>query len=219
MPAPAPHDLAYAPPPPVHRRTWVRRVLAIATSLLTVAILASLAPYAVHRARLVYLQRQAMAYVPPPGTIVYEDGAATSAQPHAWRTMLGRIDVSRSSSLATPFAGAVRSPAGHVRFVGIELYRTGYAPLFIAGRVVEPGTLLSPPRTVAYTTGNACVAYRTPEHVRVYAGRVDPNDPSHFSIAFEIEGKRGWVDMWLTDDDQVVFARREAPSTSAPTQP
>jgi hypothetical protein len=45
-------------------------------------------------------------------------------------------------------------------------------------------------------------ADRAPEHnVRFYAGQLDPNDPSHFTIDYELNGARNVIDGWLTDDD------------------
>ena len=45
-------------------------------------------------------------------------------------------------------------------------------------------------------------ADRPAEHnVRFYAGQLDPNDPSHFTIDYELNGVRNVIDGWLTDDD------------------
>jgi hypothetical protein len=35
--------------------------------------------------------------------------------------------------------------------------------------------------------------------LRVYAGRADPEDPSHITIEYEYRGKRGVLDGWLRD--------------------
>jgi hypothetical protein len=45
-------------------------------------------------------------------------------------------------------------------------------------------------------------ADRAAEHnVRFYAGQLDPKDPSHFTIDYELNGARNVIDVWLTDDD------------------
>jgi hypothetical protein len=36
--------------------------------------------------------------------------------------------------------------------------------------------------------------------VRLYAGQVDPSDPSHFTIAYAIDDLRGTIDGWLHDE-------------------
>ena len=35
--------------------------------------------------------------------------------------------------------------------------------------------------------------------LRIFAGQPDPNDPSHFTIEYEADGKRGVIDGWLRD--------------------
>ncbi|HLL89129.1 MAG TPA: hypothetical protein VK324_07485, partial [Tepidisphaeraceae bacterium] len=140
------------------------------------------------------------------------------ASPEAWRVLRGLIETSRSTAVATPFVGVLRSPAGVERLVAMELYAKGsYPALFVAGRVVEPGTLARPPRTVAYTRGNSYVAVKPTERARVHAGRVAPTDPSRLTIEFEVDGRRGRIDAWLTEDDEVVFAHHVEPSTSPAT--
>ena len=36
--------------------------------------------------------------------------------------------------------------------------------------------------------------------LRFYAGQADPSDPSHFTIAYEMTGGRGTLDVWLRDE-------------------
>jgi len=43
---------------------------------------------------------------------------------------------------------------------------------------------------------------------RIYAGQVDPADPSHFTIAYEREAARGTIDGYLREDDRVEFVPR-----------
>lgn len=46
------------------------------------------------------------------------------------------------------------------------------------------------------------------QRVKVYAGQVDPNDPSHFTIDYEVDGLRKTVDGWLTARKTVLIAAR-----------
>jgi hypothetical protein len=41
--------------------------------------------------------------------------------------------------------------------------------------------------------------YITDRPLRLYAGRPDADDLSHFTIEYEYRGKRGFLDGWLTD--------------------
>jgi hypothetical protein len=38
-------------------------------------------------------------------------------------------------------------------------------------------------------------------NLRVFAGQPDPQDPSHFTVEYEIDGVKEVIDGWLTDDD------------------
>ena len=39
--------------------------------------------------------------------------------------------------------------------------------------------------------------------INLYAGQPDPNDKSHFTLAYTLNGKPGTIDGWLNDDDTV----------------
>jgi hypothetical protein len=43
---------------------------------------------------------------------------------------------------------------------------------------------------------------------RIYAGRVDPTDPSHFTIDYELDDQRGTIDGRMREDDQVELRPR-----------
>ncbi len=41
--------------------------------------------------------------------------------------------------------------------------------------------------------------------LRIFAGRADPNDTTHFAIDYALDGKPGTIDAWLGDDDRIRF--------------
>jgi hypothetical protein len=43
---------------------------------------------------------------------------------------------------------------------------------------------------------------------RIYAGRADPADKSHFTIDYELDGKPGTIDGWLREDDRIEMLPR-----------
>jgi len=45
--------------------------------------------------------------------------------------------------------------------------------------------------------------------VRFFAGQSDPADPSHFTVGFEADGRKGTIDGWLRDDDKVQLRVRD----------
>jgi hypothetical protein len=47
------------------------------------------------------------------------------------------------------------------------------------------------------------------EVMRILAGRPDPQNPSHFTIHYTLDGQPGVIDGWLQDDDRVRLEPRE----------
>ena len=43
---------------------------------------------------------------------------------------------------------------------------------------------------------------------RLYAGQIDPADPTHFTIDYAIDGQRNTIDGYLKNDNQILFAPR-----------
>jgi thiamine biosynthesis protein ThiS len=46
---------------------------------------------------------------------------------------------------------------------------------------------------------------------RLFGGRADPKDPSHFTIEYEVSGERGTIDGWLMPSDTVKLHFRTPP--------
>jgi hypothetical protein len=44
--------------------------------------------------------------------------------------------------------------------------------------------------------------------LRLYAGQLDPHNPSHFTIDYVLHNQRGTIDGWLLDDDRLRFEPR-----------
>jgi hypothetical protein len=52
------------------------------------------------------------------------------------------------------------------------------------------------------------VDYRPGQHWRIHPGQVDPADPTHLTIPFEIDGKPGIIDGRLNDGDRLMLTPR-----------
>jgi hypothetical protein len=52
------------------------------------------------------------------------------------------------------------------------------------------------------------VDYRPAQHWRIFPGQVDPADPTHLTIPYEIEGKPGIIDGRLNDGDRLMLTPR-----------
>jgi hypothetical protein len=46
---------------------------------------------------------------------------------------------------------------------------------------------------------------------KLFGGQPDPNDESHFTIAYESNGEKGTIDGWLMNDDTVKLEVRDGP--------
>lgn len=69
------------------------------------------------------------------------------------------------------------------------------------GRCAVDTASLVPPNTVAPTDeGAITIGLGQANRAVVFNGQPDPDSPSHFTIGYEMDGKRGTIDGWLTDD-------------------
>ncbi len=70
--------------------------------------------------------------------------------------------------------------------------------------VIIPGTLSRPPKPDM----NAVVRYACSDIYRescvIRAGRVDGENPDHFSIECDVNGVTNWIDGWLNEDGTVL---------------
>ena len=127
-------------------------------------------------------------------------------------------------SQGTLFLGERRSPAGNRRLVAVDLrvsWNNQSWHASVEKRAVVPGTLRTEPRetwggppapdlTTTNLVGQRDVlfVFDWNRKVKLYAGRPDPADPSHFTLDYELDGRRETIDGWLRDDDAVDLTQR-----------
>jgi hypothetical protein len=85
------------------------------------------------------------------------------------------------------------------------------ANLSIHWKVIVPGSLETSPYNIAH--GEAGIVLSRGTRSTIYGGQPDPNDPSHFTIRYEVDEGSGTIDGWLQADDQVRFKIRDGPAT------
>jgi hypothetical protein len=108
----------------------------------------------------------------------------------------------------------LRSAAGEERLVAIIVAPS--APLSLLGiglvaAVVRPGNWQTAPRW----EGNSAflrIDSATAARLRFFAGQIDPDDASRFTIRYEIDGQSGTVDGKLEDDNDVSLKLRDGPA-------
>jgi hypothetical protein len=192
------------------------------------------------RAHVLYWQRQCMKYDRPPGTPVMVDQATAKGDrdyaapfgppenadfalsPQCWSSFEsalqgGRVAQVMSKSLGpktpTIFLHERISPAGHRRLVRVESIMSNALslPYGLTADLYQPATvwrdakLLGRPQLLNYS-GRFVSA-------ELFFGQPDPADASHFTIDFEVEGRKGVIDGWLRDDDTVQLKLRDPATT------
>jgi hypothetical protein len=112
-------------------------------------------------------------------------------------------------SFGTAFLHERTAPNGTRRLVAVDLppMHAMRAPLTI--RLFTVGSLLRPPTELRTSSRGSLPTYRAAVLGRVYAGQPDPNDPSHFTIEYEVDDHPRILDGWLRDDDTVVIESRD----------
>jgi hypothetical protein len=112
------------------------------------------------------------------------------------------------------------SPGGNHRLVCIRCFPD--PSTFVAqpidgfnydSTVVTRATLTQRPKVAMriYTIDVISGWPKHPPNMRIYAGQIDPNDPSHFTIRYEMWGQTDVLDGYLDDNDRVTLKPRQLP--------
>jgi hypothetical protein len=128
---------------------------------------------------------------------------------------------------AVLFLHEMKDKAGRQRLVIVRRGATAYGPVFspfdLSATIYAPATVSSD-LSVVISASPRMWAYNGPamllasEGLCFYAGQIDPGDPGHFTIRYEMEGKEGVVDGQLNDrGDEVEFKIVSGPA--APPSP
>lgn len=217
MPDPNPTPLPYAPPPPILRRKSTRRFVLRIVICALLAISALQMPALWQRTQLLRLQSQCMKYSPPPTQVVYEYGrspdAVTSVSSPQWNAYSSMTHTTNNGKDALLFLHARRSPSGQRRLLAITARPVAGYPLANAActiSVVHPATAWRNADLVA-SNWISDPLWRVGDRrfIRFYAGQADPNDPTHFTLAFETDRHKGLLDGWLRDDESVLLQVRK----------
>jgi hypothetical protein len=215
-------QLDYAPPPPVYRRRSFRRALGLVIVSLVIWGGVRWGPPVVGRARLLYAQRQCQLYVAPQGQVICAEPLPYGGQTPPFTMAAPDPDCLQSFRAPPVVPSAGPGTGGPVLFLHERRSKSGVRRLIILRRT-PPGrrmswdiplsfnvTLVEPvgwsgivraqsfdltdavPSAFGDGTANAPL-------LRFFAGQPDPQDESHFTIDYELEGIRGTIDGWLRD--------------------
>ena len=228
---PAPREVHYAQPPPVHRRPSFRRAVLVAALLFLTAFLYQVGPAAWRHTRAVYWKGRCESFVPPKGLVIYEDDPARLSAVLAQPGYVSRSLAVGTSGLAlmelptwkayygnaapVVFMHRRTSPSGNERFVAVQFAAVGsdttWRRLTFMPYVENTASYFSlnrPARATPPPVNGLMMFREAGDGTRVLAGTPDPADASHFNIDYVHNDVSGTIDGWLNDDDSVTLAPR-----------
>ena len=197
-----PGQLDYAPRAlPFLKRAKVRRVL-VSVGLACAGVGALLwAPFLVEQTERIVAQWRCLRYSAPASEeVVREDKSGDFS---LW-SKPGMVQTLVETSHVGPIDGAVLFL--HGRSVGARPKRLVVVTLITGGWVETKVIELRTFRHMYFRSMNrgvlpGCENGYFFKDFRVFAGQADPKDSSHFTIEYELEGKREIVDGWLVDNE------------------
>jgi hypothetical protein len=214
-PAPtSPIEIEYAPP----ERSLVRRLRRRAVPVLL--LLTALSAYwwlppAWFRAQVLYWQSRCADYEAPADAIVAsqsrgKDGFAvrSGTVPKEWTRFYNLMSPPGLLSHGTAFLHMLRRPGGQRVMVAVDFFDRGYtgglANRQLHVRVFKPGEGARLPTQVQ----DKVFLHPVADEYRVYAGKLDPHDPTHFTIRLDSGTDELVFDGWVREDSVTIQERR-----------
>jgi hypothetical protein len=218
-----PPPLAYAPRPRRGRAGFV--ALGVVVAALAVVGWRWRGPLIDH-ARMLAAQRACATHTfAPDARVASSNGPprfAAAPPPACWTACQAAAVVPTNAPLAAgpnaAFARSLaflhrrRSPGGVERIVAVQcfpLYLTSASVVQAFQAVtVEPAPAWPVSRRPVRRDGPFNGGFPVRAAVVVFGGQADAADPSHFTIAYTVDGRPGTIDGWLRDDETVVLKVR-----------
>lgn len=228
------NSLEYAPAAPIRRRKRVRRIATVCVLLALSLAAWRWGPGGWRTARVLYHQRTCMRYTASPEQVVFDTdptrvaqlaadpnfvvagGCAYRKPPDDWAAIYTSRMTPRPS--AAIFLHALQR-GGMTRLVEVErVVGKNQSPYFIIdydveAHVLTPATIKQPRATEVLNGSELDVldSVGPKNDIRIFAGQIDPADPSHFTVRFESRGKTKMADGYLQPDSTLRMAVRPQP--------
>jgi hypothetical protein len=175
-----------------------QRRVAIGIGFIFIAAVAlKFLPVAWRNTQLYYWQQRCMNFSQSPDTVVLPISPNAPANP--FLTFYNLYSPPGSNLSTVAFVHEMRNPKGEIRMVAVGIIGNGNNEnAWPETYSFKPGSLINPPKSL----------YSRSEFLledRVFAGQIDPSDPTHFTIR-TISDSGGYeriLDGWLQNDDVV----------------
>jgi hypothetical protein len=194
-------------------------------------------PLLAHRIQAVAWRQECLSYTPPADQIVFEEDPSSvrdlEDQPGYELTVGSRVrwvpafwlrEAPGLQTQGTVFLHSLTSRNGHARLVGVDVSITPGIYLATTGNiedmtltttVIEPAGGLMNDRVLRLADCALWVCPVTVQPMRFFAGKIDPNDPAHFTFDYQRAGVRGTIDGRLNDDGTVTLLPRAGKLSTA----
>jgi hypothetical protein len=197
--------LDYAPNSALHRRVYHRAFRIVAVAGL-IAAGYFWGPGIWKWTQFLYWQHQCLVFSKPPNHLVF-DSDKSFFEPAAALTRFEKLGGStRYGHNATIFLHEMRSPNGSAWLVSLSSCGT------LPDDQIVVGTEARRPRGFIESAGNQYsyteCHFALPEHskgLRVFAGQLDPVNPSHLTFEYEVNRCKQTMNAWLKDNGQLVL--------------
>jgi hypothetical protein len=174
-----------------------------------------------------YWQHRCQSYDLPSDRVVYEMTQAPPRNPHdPFQTMplhgiitqpekcWPAIHFDPTCDHSTVFLHEMRRPDGQWRIVWLHI------PSRWADPYVNYTALMCDQWEVSWRPQNLCTwnyvnfvdnfpSITDSHHWKIYAGQLDPSDPSHLTVDYQIDGQRHTCDAWLNNQGQLLLSVRQ----------
>lgn len=220
--------LQYEQQPSWYRRKTMRRVVAVVALLIGLVALLPLLFDHLKLMSAVSLQNRCLEYAPaanqPALVLTFGKNQNVVQQPRVdsnWAQLYTSLAPVGLKSSGTTVLHEMRTPEGLRRLIAVDVANYGVktqnmatsqpllatATLDFAVKMVEPGTLMRPPREMPIT-----VFDRISNQPRLFGktltveqGTRDPADATHFTFVIKTDDVLHTVDGWVTGDNTVVL--------------
>jgi hypothetical protein len=195
---------------PLNQRRLYRRLIRGVLLLGLVAAAAILGRSALKWGQFIYWQQQCLNFTFAPNQIVYasqSEGMPPVACTPALR--FGQVSGTQNSGMDV-FVHRMRRPDGTQCLVELDFVWTSIPgdtdAMTTIGALKSSVWVVSPIANLAtqdmFTLPDATL--NAPW--RIYAGQVDPNNPSHLTFVYEYNGQKQTFDAWLNNSNQLIIS-------------
>jgi hypothetical protein len=205
------NPLNYAPKPRAAQRAWrwVYRLIFLAA--ITIAALQWGANLLTHL-NTIYWEHECLQYLQPPNHVVFEFLRSNIVHEENCipkNRFMGAGKLSNTMSDGEIFLHQMCRPDGSRYLVSLSL-----SPAYPNGiekwrfQALQWTVSFSPQLISWQNPSFVTDPVTSPSHWKFFAGQPDPNNLSHFTFDYDLDGTRNICDAWLNNDGQLIISRR-----------